>query len=283
MFDQLRADVLTGRLAPGSKLKLAVLGERYSASLSVVREALSRLAEQGLVIPHPQRGFSVMPLSPEDLTDLTNTRIDLETLAARRSVERGDLAWETRLVGAHHTLAGTSAATPDGEVNEDWITAHRTFHHALVAGCGSPRLQALATGLRDAAELYRIWSTSLTHDTARDIAGEHRELLDLAIARDADGLAAALAAHIQRTTDMLLRYARARPDGVRGFKRSLNGRVRSRCRRRSLDRHSSSGGAGAWVVTPRVRSRCCGTSGGRTRAAPRTWRPNSATGSRAGR
>ena len=207
MFDQLRADVLAGRLAPGSKLKLAVLGERYSASLSVVREALSRLAEQGLVIPHPQRGFSVMPLSPEDLTDLTDTRIDLETLAARRSVERGDLAWETRLVGAHHTLAGTPAATPDGEVNEDWITAHRTFHHALVAGCGSPRLQALATGLRDAAELYRIWSTSLTHDTARDIAGEHRELLDLAIARDADGLAAALAAHIQRTTDMLLRYA----------------------------------------------------------------------------
>jgi DNA-binding GntR family transcriptional regulator len=207
VFDQLRADVLAGRLAPGSKLKLAVLGERYSVSLSVVREALSRLAEQGLVVPHPQRGFSVMALSPEDLIDLTNTRVDLETLAARRSVERGDLAWETRLVGAHHTLAGTSAATPDGEVNEEWITAHRTFHHALLSGCGSPRLQDLATGLRDAAELYRIWSSSLTRDTARDIAGEHRRLLALAIARDADGLSTALAAHIQQTTDMLLHYA----------------------------------------------------------------------------
>jgi len=207
VFDRLRADVLAGRLAPGSKLKLAVLGARYEASLSVVREALSRLAEQGLVVPHPQRGFSVFALSPEDLTDLTGTRIDLETLAARRSVERGDLAWETALVGAHHTLAGTPAATAGGDVNDDWITVHRAFHHALIAGCGSPRLQGLAQGLRDAAELYRIWSTSLTRDTKRDIAAEHSELLALAIARDADGLATALAAHIQRTTDILLRYA----------------------------------------------------------------------------
>ncbi|PRY44672.1 GntR family transcriptional regulator [Umezawaea tangerina] len=207
VFDRLRADVLGGRLAPGSKLKLAMLGARYEVSLSVVREALSRLAEQGLVVAHPQRGFSVMALSPEDLTDLTNTRIDLETLAARRSVEHGDLAWETALVAAHHTLAGTSLMAGEGEVNEGWIDAHRAFHHALVAGCGSPRLQGLATGLRDAAELYRIWSTSLTHDTKRDVPAEHARLLELAIARDADGLVAALAAHIQGTTDMLLRYA----------------------------------------------------------------------------
>src|SRR5262245_54862877 len=82
VFDRLRADLLAGRLQPGSKLKLAVLGARYAASLSVVREALSRLAEQGLVVAHPQRGFSVVALSPDDLTDLTNTRIDVETLAA---------------------------------------------------------------------------------------------------------------------------------------------------------------------------------------------------------
>ncbi|MFF7333404.1 FCD domain-containing protein [Streptomyces sp. NPDC008150] len=207
VFDQLRADLLAGRLTPGSKLKLAVLGRRCTASLSVVREALSRLAEQGLVVAHPQRGFSVVALSPEDLADLTATRIDLETLAARRSVERGDLAWETALVAAHHMLAGTPAATPEGEVNEEWITAHRAFHEALIAGCGSRRLQGMTSALRDSAELYRIWSESLTHDHARDIAGEHSTLLSLAIGRDADGLADALAAHIQQTTDVLLRYA----------------------------------------------------------------------------
>lgn len=206
VFDQLRADLLAGRLEPGSKLKLAVLGARYKASLSVVREALSRLSEQGLAVAHPQRGFSVVALSAEDLTDLTNTRIDVETLAARRSAERGDLAWEAALVAAHHTLAHTSLVTPEGEVNEDWISAHRAFHQALVAGCGSARLQGIANGLRDASELYRIWSGALAHDDDRDIAGEHDRLLSLAVARDAPGLAAALAAHIQHTTDALLRY-----------------------------------------------------------------------------
>lgn len=201
VFDQLRADLLAGRLEPGSKLKLAALGARYTASLSVVREALSRLAEQGLVVAHPQRGFSVVALSPEDLADLTATRIDVETLAARRSVERGDLAWEAALVAAHHTLARTPM------VGEDWILAHQRFHQALVAGCGSPRLQAIAGGLRDAGELYRIWSRALAHDDDRDIAGEHGRLLSLAVARDAPGTAAALAAHIQHTTDALLRYA----------------------------------------------------------------------------
>lgn len=207
VFDRLRADLLAGRFAPGSKLKLAVLGKRYTASLSVVREALSRLAEQDLVVALPQRGFSVVALGPEDLADLTATRIDLETLAARRSVERGDLAWETALVAAHHMLAGTAAVTPEGEVNEEWISAHRAFHGALIAGCGSRRLQGMATSLRDSAELYRIWSGSLARDHARDIAGEHSALLSLAVGRDADGLATALAAHIQRTTDVLLRHA----------------------------------------------------------------------------
>ncbi|MEV7076301.1 GntR family transcriptional regulator [Streptomyces sp. NPDC093990] len=207
VFDRLRADLLAGRHAPGSKLKLAVLGQRYTASLSVVREALSRLAEQGLVVAHPQRGFSVVELSPEDLADLTATRIDLETLAARRSVERGDLAWETALVAAHHRLAGTPTTTPDGEVNEEWIAAHRAFHEALIAGCGSRRLRAMATALRDAAELYRIWSQALTRDHTRDIAGEHNALLSLALGHDAEGLASALGAHIQQTTDVLLRYA----------------------------------------------------------------------------
>jgi DNA-binding GntR family transcriptional regulator len=207
VFDQLRADLLAGRFEPGSKLKLAVLGTRYRASLSVVREALSRLAEQGLVVAHPQRGFSVVALSAADLTDLTSTRIDIETLAARRSVERGDLAWEAALVAAHHTLARTPLGTPEGEVNEDWINAHQAFHQALVAGCGSARLEAIANGLRDASELYRIWSRALAHDDDRDIAGEHARLLSLAVARDAPGVAAALAAHIQHTTDALLRYA----------------------------------------------------------------------------
>ncbi len=206
VYETLRADLLAGRVEPGAKLRLAALGSRFDVSLSVVREALTRLSEQGLVVANPNRGFSVVELSPEDLVDLTRTRIDIETLAVRRSVEHGSLDWETALVAAHHHLAGTALTTPDGAVNEAWVATHRQFHRALLAGCASPRLQDIASALRDSAELYRIWSRSIAHDDDRDIACEHRRLTELALARDVDGTAEALAAHIQRTTDALLRH-----------------------------------------------------------------------------
>jgi DNA-binding GntR family transcriptional regulator len=206
VYETLRADLLAGRVEPGSKLRLAALGSRFDVSLSVVREALTRLSEQGLVVANPNRGFSVVSLSGEDLIDLTRTRVDIETLAVRRSVEEGSLEWETALVAAHHHLAGTPITAPDGGVNEAWIASHRQFHRALLAGCGSVRLEAIATALRDSAELYRIWSRSIAHDEDRDVACEHRRLTELAIARDVEGTVEALAAHIQRTTDALLRY-----------------------------------------------------------------------------
>ena len=63
MFDSLRSDLLEGRIQPGERLKLPALTERFEVSMTVIREALTRLAEQGLVTVNPQRGFSVMMLS----------------------------------------------------------------------------------------------------------------------------------------------------------------------------------------------------------------------------
>ena len=211
VYATLRADLLAGRVEPGSKLRLAALGSRFDVSLSVVREALTRLSEQGLVVANPNRGFSVVSLSPEDLVDLTRTRVDIETLAVRRSVEQGSLDWETALVAAHHHLAGTPIDGPAGEVTAAWLASPRGFPRALLAGCGSPRLEAIASALRDSAELYRSWSRSIAHDDDRDIACEHRRLTELAIARDTAGTVDALAAHIERTTDALLRHVRRAP------------------------------------------------------------------------
>lgn len=207
VYDRLRADLLTGRIPPGTKLKLVALAGDHSVSMSVIREALSRLSAEGLVVATPQRGFRVISLTDGDLLDLTATRIGIECLAARQATERGDLGWETSVVATCHALDRTPMVLPDGSVNEDWLRCHRDFHYALLAGCGSPRLQSIATALRDESELYRVWSQTIAHDR-RDVAAEHRRLADLAVARDADGLAEALAAHIQHTTDALLSHAR---------------------------------------------------------------------------
>lgn len=205
VYGQLRADILSGRLLPGTKLRFADLTERYDCSTSVVREGLSRLAEQGLVQSEPQHGFHVTPLSVDDLEDLTTARCELEGLVLRISIEHGDIAWESDVVAAHHALDRTSMETDDDplRMSEAWTRAHSRFHGALLAACPNQRLRTMALSLRDAAELYRRWSRPIGHDEDRDVRGEHRALADAALRGDAAKAVRLLEEHLRRTTRAL--------------------------------------------------------------------------------
>jgi DNA-binding GntR family transcriptional regulator len=202
----LRADILAGRLRPGQKLPFAFLIERYAASVGVIREALSRLAEEGLIVTEPQLGSSVTPLSSVELGHLTQARAAIEPLVLRAAIGAGDLAWESAVLAAHHRLDRTAPTVADDpqRLSDDWVTAHADFHDRLLAACPNPRLRSIASTLRDAGELYRRWSQPIGDVQGRDVAGEHRALLDAVLARDADAAAAALAAHIERTATTLL-------------------------------------------------------------------------------
>jgi DNA-binding GntR family transcriptional regulator len=135
--------LIDGQLEPGSKLKLTEIAGRFGVSAAVVREALSRLTEQGLVQSNPQRGFIVTPLSVADLLDLTKTRVLVETLALRESIRYGDLAWEGRVLATHHTLDRTPMLNGDC-ANPAWVQAHRMFHHRILDGSGVTRLSGIA-------------------------------------------------------------------------------------------------------------------------------------------
>ncbi|MEP7048404.1 MAG: GntR family transcriptional regulator [Ilumatobacteraceae bacterium] len=201
----LRADILSGRVLPGTKLRFADLTTRYDCSTSVVREGLSRLTEQGLVQSEPQHGFRVTPVSEDDLEDLTTARCELEGLVLRMSIEHGDIAWESALVAAHHALDRT-AMESDGDpvvMSEEWTQAHSRFHGALLAACPNHRLRTMALSLRDAAELYRRWSGPIGHDQHRDVRGEHRALVGAALRGDAAEAVRLLEDHLRRTTRAL--------------------------------------------------------------------------------
>ena len=208
VYEALRSELLNGVLQPSQKLKMVKLTERFGVSQSVVREALTRLTEQGLLVATPQRGFRVRDLSVQDIGELTETRVQVESLALRLAVERGDLQWETGILAAHHRLERTAVTRDDGTVNEGWSVQHRDFHQALLAGCGNRRLESVASSLRDGAELYRRWYWVLTDDHQRDLAREHRELRELTLARDADRAIEVLTAHIDRAPSLLIAYAR---------------------------------------------------------------------------
>ena len=205
VYAQMRADILSGRVLPGTKLRFAELIDRYDCSTSVVREGLTRLAEQGLVQSEPQHGFHVTPLSDADLEDLTTARCELEGLVLRMSIEHGDIAWESEVVAAHHALDRTVMEV-DGDralVTEDWTRAHSRFHGALLAACPNQRLLTMALSLRDAAELYRRWSRPIGHDEHRDVKGEHRGLVEAALRGDATEAVRLLEEHLRRTTRAL--------------------------------------------------------------------------------
>ena len=165
-------------------------------------------AGRGVAAARPRRGFRVRELSVEDVVGLTESRVEIESVALRLAVERGDVRWETEIVAAHHLLERTPVVDDDGNYREEWGVRHRNFHQALTAGCNNARLHGVVLALRDSAELYRRWWWSLADTGQRDLEAEHRQLKDLMLARDADGAIEALTCHIKGAPERLIAYAR---------------------------------------------------------------------------
>ena len=198
VYEQLRASVLHGDVTAGDRLPIDALARQYDVSLSVIREAVTRLAAERLVEATPQAGFRVRPVSPEHLADLTWARCQIEQLVVAESIRSGDLHWEAALVAANHVLVGVTPRSADGSVSPAWMDAHRRFHATLAAGCPNVTMLVLRQQLFDEAELYRHRSAAKP-GIERDIANEHREILDAALRRDADGTAKLIVRHLQRT------------------------------------------------------------------------------------
>jgi DNA-binding GntR family transcriptional regulator len=205
VYRSVRADLLSARYGPGQWVKVAGLQREFDVSLSVVREALSRLVAEGLLVVNAGRGFQVVSLSAEDLEQLTSARIQIETLVLAESLAYGDAHWETDLLAAHHLLESTPLRGSEVAplVNPAWIPVHAKFHEALLAGCPNRRLRCLANSLRDSAEMYRMW-TPRTQQRGREVAEDHQELLQAALTRNLPRCSAALRRHIERTRRALI-------------------------------------------------------------------------------
>ncbi len=204
VMEQLRRDILEGAHPPGSRLRIEGRRERYGAGASPIREALSQLAAEGLVLRVDQRGFRVAPADPAMLRDLIETRCLVETAALRASVARGDAAWEERVLVAHHRLARTPrSAEPDRFVsNPEWEAHHRAFHLSLLDGCGAQALLAFCADLQDRALRFRYLSNQVAWPQ-RDVAAEHRAICEAAIARRAEEACTLLDSHYRRTGQFL--------------------------------------------------------------------------------
>lgn len=203
-YRRIRADIVFGRLAPGQRLGLEWMRETYGTSISTLRELLSRLATEDLVIAEGQRGFEVAPVSARDLREVAALRLLLETHALEESFAAGGLDWEGGVVAAHHKLAALERGLLAGEAADAtlWKRYDWEFHHALIAACESRALLKAHEAAYDRYLRYQMVAVVFRGAVA---AEEHRRLLEAALERDAAAARALLRAHIDGCVEQVLR------------------------------------------------------------------------------
>lgn len=184
-YQRIHDDIIRGEFAPEEKLQPDALRERYDIGLSPVREALSRVALEGLAVAEGQRGFFVAPATREELLDIADLRINFSMLSLERSIRRGGDEWENAVVTTYYQLnklENQSRREPH-TFHDEWEKRNRAFHQALESGCGSPWLLHFCDILYDQLERYRRRFVIYT-DIDPTIAEEHKKIMELALARD---------------------------------------------------------------------------------------------------
>jgi DNA-binding GntR family transcriptional regulator len=190
--DRLREDILAGDLAPGTVLSEVALAESFGVSRGPIREALGRLASEGLVTITPRRGAIVTELTRDEFIDAYQVREAFETLAIRLAVPRLDEADLALLRELHEQMAEHVAR---GDVNAFFETNGR-FHELFLTASGNRKLHEMYRLLMDQTGRYQARSLALRGSIERSVA-EHGAILEAVEAGDAEAAVRLLADHIE--------------------------------------------------------------------------------------
>lgn len=194
---RLRAAILAGELAPGTKLVAGPLAQRFAVSATPLREAIQRLAATGLVEVAPQRGARVAAASAHDAEEIYELRTLLEPLALRDSLAHTDPEHRTAIADAFARLA---RAGSDGADAVETLDRHAAFHATLLARCRSRWLLRLTGLLADHSQRYAFLAAGGgAAGGHHDVLSEHRALRDAALAGRSEHASSLLEEHLQRT------------------------------------------------------------------------------------
>lgn len=207
VLQRMRLDIINCVLKPGEKLRFEALRNKYAVSFSTLREALSRLAAENLVISEGQRGFIVAPVSIADLNDLTDVRVLIEREALSRSIRFGDDRWEANILSTYHRMDRLQQRLGrEYYLSEEWSAVHGEFHFSLVSACGSPTLLEIRSKLFERAHRYRRMSSQFRPQW-REKDVEHKQIADAALDRDEEKALRLIDRHIRETTENVIEHA----------------------------------------------------------------------------
>jgi DNA-binding GntR family transcriptional regulator len=186
----LRADIVSGRWRPGERLAEPDLCAEFGISRTPLRDALRRLAGEGLVRLTPHAGAVVTPIDPPDLGEKLDVLAGLEQLAATRVAAAQDPAALGRLRRLDRAMAD-AAATRD---MARYYALNDAFHRAVVTGAGNATLAALHETL-----MWHVHRARRTVNEATDWPDpprSHGPLMHCILAGDADGAGLAMRRHL---------------------------------------------------------------------------------------
>jgi len=198
----LRAAILGGEIAPGARLGEVELAEQLGVSRTPVREALRRLAADGLVDVLPNRGARVAQWTPADLDEIYELRALLESHGARRAAARIEAAEVDLLAKLCDDM---EACVRRGRKRDlDRITAlNAEFHQRILDSAASPRLTALVPTVVQVPLVARTFHLYSADALARSL-GHHRELVAAMRAGDPVWAASVMRSHVLAARAVLL-------------------------------------------------------------------------------
>lgn len=196
-YERIKRAILDGTFQPGEALVESAVAEWCGVSRTPVREALTRLEQDGLVA-RTDRGVIVRERTPEEILDIYEVRITLQTLAARVAAERATALDRVRLEKL--CVRAEQADPSDGQ---QLAERNRAFHHAVVLASHNETLIDLLERLD--MHLLRYPATTLQYPGRWDEAlVEHRALVEAIAARDADRAAELASTHFTTARDVRL-------------------------------------------------------------------------------
>ncbi len=195
VLTSMREGILTAALPPGTRLRQEKLAEMFGTSRIPVREALRALEYEGLVTSVPYRGFTVTELDADDIEEVYDLRILLESHAVRLAVP---LMTDEDLQTLEALYAEMTAAEP----GDAQLAARERFYNKLYSMTGRHRLVSLISRLRQ--EIAR----SLRWPTLQHAPEHHAQFFEAIRAGDAERAASQLASHYRRVAILIRRYLR---------------------------------------------------------------------------
>lgn len=200
--DALRERILRGSLPGGERLRQDAIASRFGVSQMIVREAFKQLVTEGFVKAEPRRGVSVARMTADEALEVTQLRSLIEAKAlewAIPQISKADLESAARI------LAQLDKAKSTDRI----ISLNAQFHETLYTPARKERTLSMIATLRLNFERYLRFTWEETHYLDQS-QKEHREILDLCMARDSEGACALLKRHIQGTGALMVERLKLR-------------------------------------------------------------------------